>query len=386
MEQDIYRFAIDVPPRVTEESTLNEILLHMENIGGSDLFLMGGSEVWMSLYGKKVRATRRRLTDKEVVALIQVIYGSNAPAKLGTGTPIDTAHEFKEEIEKDNNIEIKRHRFRVNAVSCLRGGRQSITITMRTIPTTPPSVTTIGVEEDILRACRNSDQGLILVVGATGNGKSTLLSSILRDQLEDKDGHRNLVTIESPIEFVYDDIKKPNSFITQLEVGRHVESFNGGVVNSLRMAPSTILIGEARDFETVSSAMEASVTGHVVFSTVHANSVAETFQRLVAVFPEEMQNQARYDLVQAVKLVVAQRLLPTVDGKRTAIREYLILDQDIKDYLIKADNLASAAFEMVERRGRPMMADVKKKFEQGLISPELYERQRINYEREKISL
>ncbi|MBP4081419.1 ATPase, T2SS/T4P/T4SS family [Aeromonas sp. MrichA-1] len=383
MNKEKEDFFVSIPTRI-DESVLNQLLLHMEHIGGSDLFLMGGSPVWVSRYGKKVQITRRALTDKEALSVLQSIYGDNAPAKLGTASPIDTSHEFKEEISNGtDNVEVLRHRFRVNGVSCLRNGRQSVTITLRTIPTTPPTVSAIKVEEAILSSCRNSDQGLILVVGATGNGKSTLLASILRDQLEDEHGHRNLVTIEAPIEFVYDDIHKPNSFITQLEVGRHIETFHSGVVNSLRMAPTTILIGEARDYETVSAAVEASVTGHVVFSTVHANSVAETFQRLVSVFPKEMQNQAKYDIVQALKMVVAQRLIPTVDGRRTAIREYLVMNQAIKSALVQSSNLANAAFEMVELHGRSMMRDVEEKYQSGIISKEVYERQRVNYETEK---
>ncbi|MND11574.1 Twitching mobility protein [compost metagenome] len=376
----VNEFIVDIPPRI-DSSILNSLLLHMENIGGSDLFVMGGSPVWVSRFGRKVQITKRAITDKETLIVLEGIYGDNAAAKLGTASPIDTSHEFKEEIVSENgNVDVKRHRFRVNGVSCMRGGRQSFTITMRTIPTSPPTVAQIKVEDAILQSCRSSDQGLILVVGATGNGKSTLLASILRDQVEDPNGHRNLVTIEHPIEFVYDDVEKPNSFITQLEVEKHIKSFHAGVVNSLRMAPTTILIGEARDYETVTSAVEASVTGHVVFSTVHANSVAETFQRLVSVFPEEMQNQAKYDIIQALKMVVAQRLIPTVDGKRTAIREYLVMNQQIKTYLVESTNLASAAFKMVEKYGRSMMQDVEDKYRDGIISSEVYERQRVNYE------
>lgn len=374
-QDDKYKCCVNIPPRLSGVEGLNTLLERMAELGGSDMFLMGGSQVWLSLFGKKVLLTRRNLSEKEVMGLLQAFYGVNAPAKLGSGEPIDTAYEFI----KINNGRKERLRFRVNAISCLRGGRNSLTITMREIPTTPKSVNELGVESGIVDTCREAVQGLILVVGATGSGKSTLLSSILRDQLEDPDGHRNLVTVESPIEFVYDDIEKPTAFVTQLEVGKHVDSFNMGVVNSLRMAPTTILVGEARDYETVCCAVEASVTGHVVFSTVHANSVAETFQRMVAVYPEDMQSQAKYDLVQAIKLVVAQRLLVTLDGKRTAIREYMILDQNIKNQMATAGNIGVKAFEMVNKYGRPMIKDIQQKYEEGIISEAVYKTAMANY-------
>lgn len=373
---DDFKYCVDIPPRLSGLDGLNRLLLQMSDLGGSDMFLMGGSRVWLSLFGRKEKITKRNLSEKEVIGLLQSFYGVNAPAKLGSGEPIDTAYEF---IKINDEGRKERLRFRVNAVSCLRAGRNSLTITLREIPTTPKSVKDLGVENEIINTSRQASQGLILVVGATGSGKSTLLSAVLRDQLEEEGGHRNLVTVESPIEFVYDDIIKPTSIATQLEVGRHVDSFSSGVVNSLRMAPTTILVGEARDYETVSCAVEASVTGHVVFSTVHANSVAETFQRMVSVYPEAMQLQAKNDLVQAIKLVVAQRLLITVDGKRTAIREYMTLNQKIKNEMVAAENVGIKAFEMVAKYGKPMTVDIQEKYDEGLISEPVYKAAMANY-------
>lgn len=372
----------DLTSNLTEEDFRN-MLFAMSVKEGSDLFVMGGNYVWMSIHGRKEQVTKRSLKDNEVNSLLQAIYGDNAKSVLGSRKPINTQYEFKREVESpDGILRKKRFRFRVNAVGCQRNGRNSVIITIRTIPTTPPTAKELGIEKDILDVCRAADQGLILVVGATGNGKSTLLASILRDQLEDPEGHRNMVTIEAPIEFVYDTIIAPTSFVTQLEVGRHIDNFHAGVVNSLRMAPTTILVGEARDYETISSAINASSTGHVVFSTVHANSVAETFQRMISEYPKDMQHQAAYNLIQATKLVVAQRLIRTVDGKRTAIREYLILTQEIKDALLNGDNIAQTAFSVVEKYGRPIMADVQEKFNSRIISKELFERMKLNYQLE----
>lgn len=373
-------------PSVFDENNLQDMLVGMSEKGGSDLFIMGNGQIWLSIHGRKEKVTNRKISDNEVERLIEAIYGENAKSILGSRKPIDTQYEFKTSYNDDGITRKKRYRFRINAVNSIRKGRTSITITIRTIPTTPPTVQEIGVEQELIDITRQIDQGLILVVGATGNGKSTLLASIIRDQLEDPDGHRNIVTIEHPIEFVYDYVESPSSFVTPLEVGKGIESFNDGVINSLRMAPTTILVGEARDYETISSAINASVTGHVVFSTVHANSVAETFQRMISEYPPDMQGQAKYSLVQAVKVVVAQRLIPTVDGKRTAIREYLILNQRIKDQLSTSKNIGQKANEMVAKYGKPMMSDVESKFKAGIISEKVYNRMIANYAEEMESL
>ena len=372
-------FITDIPPRADNINVVNQLLEHMVNIGGSDLFLLGSGEVWVSRYGRKVKITNRRLSDSEVKNLISVIYNQNAPSMLGAGQPIDTSHEFYRETGDGFNHDRQRFRFRVNAIGCLRGGRKSLTITMRSIPSEPPHWQKLGIEPLIMETSRNLDQGLILVVGATGNGKSTLLASILRDRIETVDSHTNLVTIEKPIEFVYDDIDKPTSFVTQMQVGTDVGSFHDGVVNSLRMAPNVILVGETRDLETTQASLEASMTGHGVFSTVHANNVPETFQRLVYVFPEDMQNQAKIDILQPMKMIVAQRLIPTVDGGRTAIREYMVFEQKHKEMMLENGNFAATAFKMVHNEGRPMIEDATEKYRDGIISEQWYNRIKANY-------
>lgn len=379
-------FIVTIPPRADNLETVNLLLEHMVNINGSDLFLLGSSEVWCSRYGRKVKITNRRLSDNEVKSLISVIYNQNAPSMLGAGQPIDTSYEFYREKIDGFNHERIRFRFRVNAVGCLRGGRKSLTVTLRSIPSNPPHWEDLGIEPIIMETSRTLDQGLVLVVGATGNGKSTLLASILRDRIEEPDSHTNLVTIEKPIEFVFDEVNKPTSFCTQLQIGSDVNSFHEGVVNALRMAPNVILVGETRDLETTQASLEASMTGHGVFSTVHANNVPETFQRLVYVFPEDMQNQAKIDILQPMRMIVAQRLIPTVDGGRTAIREYMIFEQKHKEIMLESGNFAAAAFKMVHDEGRPMIEDATEKYREGIISEEWFKRIQSNYAALKDSL
>ena len=129
------------------------------------------------------------------------------------------------------------------------------------------------------------EQGVVYITGATGSGKSTLLASIIRDIAENAESHRKILTYESPIEFVYDTVEKTSSIVSQSEIPRHLPSFAAGVRNALRRKPRLILVGEARDPETISAVMEAAMTGHPVYTTLHSNGVAETMRRLVTTFP-----------------------------------------------------------------------------------------------------
>lgn len=361
-----------LPPRVTGIIDLHDALAHMTEMGGSDLFISGGEPLWMNCHGAKKQLTQRRLSEKEVESVLQEIYGDNAPARIGSGETIDTFYEYK----TDEKV---RHRFRLNAVGCFRGGRNTMMVTLRSIPTTPITISELGVEADITNACQDIDQGLILVVGSTGSGKSTLLASILRNQLEAPNGNRNLVTIESPIEFVYDEVARGSSIFTQTEVGRHVHSFSHGVTNALRMAPTDILVGESRDFETITATLEASVTGHVVYSTLHANSVAQTCQRMLKVFDEDLQSQAQQDMVQALKVIVAQRLVPSLDSKRVALREYLIFTDEMRAEMEESKNLAATVKRAVNKHGRPMIGAADIALSKGLISIETRDRIAKNY-------
>lgn len=367
----------NLPPRLSTKVHLDMMLEMLVASKGSDLFVMGNDFAWMHVNSKKVRVTSRVLTNKEVSDILNDFYGINATAQLGAPQPINTDLEFKEDIGNGNKP--IRHRFRVNAVYGKKHGRLSTTIVIRSISANPPKAEDLDIAPEILDTCVMSQQGLILVVGGTGNGKSTTLAAILRYLLEKQDSNKHIVTIEEPIEYVYDNVVSRTSFINQLEHGRCVSSFSEGLKNSLRMAPTDILIGEARDFETISTSIEASVTGHNVYSTVHANNVAETIQRMVSAFPEALQFQGQQNLVQALKMIVAQRLVPTVDGKRVALREYLVFDKEIKDRLALSKSIATDAFKMVKAHGVTMVQDAEKYHAMGKISDETLKQIRLNY-------
>jgi defect-in-organelle-trafficking protein DotB len=218
------------------------------------------------------------------------------------------------------------------------------------------------------------EQGVVYITGATGSGKSTLLAAIIRDIAEDPDSNRKILTYEAPIEFVYDTVEKTSSVVSQSEIPRHLPNFASGVRNALRRKPRLILVGEARDAETIGAVMEAAMTGHPVYTTLHSNGVAETMRRLVMTFPSEERQGRTIDIIETIRVVISQRLVPTIDGKRVALREYLIFNEKVRDALLEVEsvNITAAVRAMVRSQGQTMAADAKKKFDDGLITERTY--------------
>lgn len=345
---------------------VESLLSFAQSFDVSDITVQSSQAVVAEIYGKLYRITRRKLTNTEVGDIINYIYGPNGTTIMLSGNDIDTNYEFK-----PNRLE--RYRYRVNATGCLIEGHQGIQITLRTIPTDPPKLSEMGLPDEIIKAMSPSD-GCVYVTGATGSGKSTLLASMIRSIAEDENANRKILTYESPIEFVYDNVISPSCIISQSEIPKHLPSFAAGVRNALRRKPRLILVGESRDHETINACLDAALTGHPVYTTVHSNGVAETMRRLVGSFPKEERRGKTIDIIETMRLIIWQKLVPTVDGKRTPLREYLIFKNDIRDELLNYEptEITSRTREMLENQGLTMYHDAKIKFDNGIISKEIF--------------
>jgi defect-in-organelle-trafficking protein DotB len=353
------------PIRLTIDS-MNDILMHAAKLGASDITFQTNEPIYAEIYGQLKKITRRRLANTEVGEIINAMYGPNGTAQIMSGKDVDTHYEIR-----PNRSD--RYRFRINGTGCQVEGHDGMQITARTIPSDPPTLASMNLPKPVLDAL-TPEQGVVYVTGATGSGKSTLLSSIIRNIAEDPDSHRKILTYEAPIEFVYDSVEKTSVIVSQSEIPRHLPSFAAGVRNALRRKPRLILVGEARDAETIGAVMEAAMTGHPVYTTLHSNGVAETMRRLVTTFPSEERQGRTIDIIETIRLVLSQRLIPTVDGKRVALREYLVFDEKVRDILLETnlENITSAVRKMVRERGRTMVADAKEKFDAGIISERNY--------------
>ena len=346
---------------------LDQLLVFCAQHDASDITLQTGERVIAEVYGKLFKVTKHELSNTEVGDLLNAIYGPNGTTQLLSGVDVDTHFEVKPS-------RMERYRFRVNGTACMVAGHEGIQVTLRTIPGMPPQLDDLDLPEHIVAALM-PPEGVVYITGATGSGKSTLLASIIRDIAEDPNSNRKILTYEAPIEFVFDEVEMPSSIVSQSEIPRHLPTFAAGIRNALRRKPRLILVGEARDQETISAALEAAMTGHPVYTTLHSNGVAETIRRLVGTFPRDERHGRTIDIIETIRVIIWQKLVPTVDGKRVALREYLIFTEEVRDILLEADPDQATAItrKLLHKYGQTMKVDAEKRFKEGIISEREYQ-------------
>jgi twitching motility protein PilT len=244
---------------------------------------------------------------------------------------------FKHDQELDTAIYYPGFiRCRVNCFDSLTGGA----MVLRLIPLDVPTVDGLGLPQ-VLKHLMGRPQGLILVTGPTGSGKSTSIAAMIRHLNEVESRH--IVTIEDPIEYVHTSI---NCLVSQREVGLHTQEFQHALRAVLREDPDVILIGEMRDRLSVDTALKAAQTGHLVLGTLHTKSAIGTLNRLLNIYNPDEQGSMRVQITESLISVISQQLLPTTDGRRTAVHEILINTPAMSDYLLKGEE--TEAFQLME--------------------------------------
>jgi twitching motility protein PilT len=330
---------------------LHELLAQMQEARASDLHLSAGQV-------PKVRV------DGSLVDLGELpVAGAGEIERLMKGfVPERSRIELEEHLDADFAIQLDEHaRFRVN----LFNDRNGISAVLRQIPTGIPTFEELGLPES-LRSLAELSKGLVLVTGPTGSGKSTTLAAILdRINAERRD---HILTVEDPIEFVY---PSKRCLVNQREVGVHAESFQRAVRAALREDPDVVLVGEMRDLETVSMAIETAETGHLVFGTLHTTTAPSTVERVIGQFPGDRQGQIRTMLAGSLRAVVAQALLKKIGGGRVAAFEILIATPAVAN-LIREGKTFQIASAMQTGRNVGMTTMTESLFglvERGLVTP-----------------
>ena len=307
----------------------NSLLSEMVKREASDIEVGGyGSNdfVWFRVYGKKNPIEELpKLNNDESALLVLSILNEKQRKILEANRNLDFSYTFNyAEVNKfDSNNDISEIRFRGDAyfdVDRLAMNMRSIIPKLRTLDE-------LEFHSNALKSLSYNyiKQGLILITGVTGSGKSTTLDAIIDWHNNNSNAH--IVTIASPLEYVH---KSKKCIIRQREVGRDVNSFHEGVIQSLRQDLDIMVIGEMRDPETILAALEVTDTGHKVFSTLHTSSAVESIDRIVAEVRESEQERVRNRLADVLTAIVSQKLVPSLDGRLILAKEVLIVNQNVK--------------------------------------------------------
>jgi twitching motility protein PilT len=232
----------------------------------------------------------------------------------------------------------RRTRFRVNVFA----QRGSYSVVLRVIPSKVPTVEELGIPT-VINEIANERNGIVLVTGPTGSGKSTTLAAIINKLNREQAIH--IITIEDPIEYLH-----PHNVATinQREVGADTQTFALALRAALRQAPKVILVGEMRDVETISIALEASETGHLVLSTLHTIDASKTIDRIIGVFPKNEERQVRTRFAQSFKWIVSQRLIPKQGGGRMAVCEILRSNSRTREYVAEGEKEGKSLIDAME--------------------------------------
>jgi twitching motility protein PilT len=293
---------------------ITDLLILAKEKDASDLHLTVGTPPMLRLRGelKSVEGfpplTREALHD-----MLYEVLADNQKAR------------FEEQWDLDFSVEVQHlGRFRVNVFRQRRGEGA----VFRVIPSKIAPLESLGLPL-VLKELAMRDRGLLLVTGPTGSGKSTTLAAMLDVINERRSAH--IITLEDPIEYVHEHKK---CIVNQREIGQNAKSFAGGLRAALREDPDIILVGEMRDLETISMALTAAETGHLVLATLHTSSAAQTVNRVIDVFSSDQQSQVRVQLAESLSGVVAQLLLPSADGKgRVPAVEVLVATPAVRNLI-----------------------------------------------------
>jgi twitching motility protein PilT len=293
---------------------------------------------------------------------IEPLTNSRLEAMLVSIMPERNIAEYRETSDTDFAYEIPDvARFRANAFRDHHGAGG----VFRAIPSKVATVEGLGISPEVQKLCFLT-QGLVLVTGPTGSGKSTMLGGLVDLINRSRDDH--IVTIEDPIEFVH---KNKRCVITQRQVGLHTESFKSALRAALREDPDIVLIGEMRDMETVAIALETAETGHLVFGTLHTTTAVGTIDRIIDQFPADRQSQIRVMLADTLKGVVSQTLCRKIGGGRVAAREVLLSLPAVANMIREGKAFQIQSVMQTSRRlGMVLLGDVLLDLvEKGIVEP-----------------
>ena len=348
-----------LPLHVPAGNPLEKLLIEVAQHGASDLLIVSGVPPVFRIGGRLERKGDALSTD-EVQSLFAALLTGRVREKLES----EGAADFSLRLGRAASDEDRRAwRFRVN----VHRQRGTLAAAIRALPTEVPTVAQLRLPPSLVELVKPT-RGLVLVCGPTGSGKSTTLAALIGEL--NRSESRHIITIEDPIEYEHRNAK---SIIEQIELGRDTPSFAAALRAALRQDPDVILVGEMRDLETVSIALTAAETGHLILSTLHTSDAAQAIHRIVDVFPPAQQTQIKQQLALSLNAIIVQHLIPRSDGKgRTVAAEVLLANYAVRNH-IRNEKLQNLATEITlgKRQGMISLEDsLARLVQDGLITAE----------------
>lgn len=358
---------IRVPPSITK-SQFERIATMAYRAKVSDIHLASGEHIWFDRYGRMEKASNRPLNDEELRQLLSGMTSPSSLSMLASANPVNRAVAITPENMRNVN-----YRFRLNAVKC-RVGRYlgGIQLTMRSIPDVPPDINSIGMPQEIMENIF-PENGLCLFVGVTGSGKTTSLFAVLRHIAETMPD-KKIATAEDPVEFTFEKVKCAGMMPTQIEIGDDLTSYKRCIEEAMRRAAEVLLVGECRKTEEFGAMIDAALSGHATYSTLHAETVDQTINRILNMFPFAEQASIASKLMGSIRIVVAQKLVKSTDGKRRVVREWLVFDRGTREYLsdVNMVDWTREIRRLVYKRGSSMLHSLLKLLDEGSITEEVF--------------
>lgn len=319
----------------------------------SDIFIIAGAPISFKIGDSICSYDDQRLVPEDTAEAAKQIYELD-------GRDISSLYAKGDD---DFSFSIKTlSRFRCNAYK----QRGSLALILRVVTFQLPDYTTLGIPETVIDFYQKN-KGLVLITGSAGSGKSTTLSCIIDKINQNRNSH--IITIEDPIEYLH---RHNKSLVSQREVEHDTKDYVSALRAALRQAPNVILLGEMRDYETITTAMTAAETGQLVLSTLHTIGAANTIDRIIDVFPSNQQQQIRVQLSMVLQGVVSQQLIPTVEGKLVPAFEIMLVNSAIRNMIreSKVHQIDNVIFSSQSLGMRSMDSDILRLYQAGRISKE----------------
>lgn len=297
-----------------KEMEFEQIVAYAEKQNASDIHFSPGLPIFLRITGEMIPMSEERATPEQIQQMLDGLL-------------------------KDEHKEILKARRQADFLAVTASGLRlrgnaffqeyGVSASFRIVPRNIRPSASLGFPKFVYDRFLHMKQGLVLIVGPTGEGKSTTLASMLQERANMKTEH--VITVEDPVEYL---LSSEKSVVQQREVGRDVLNFKDGIIAGLREDPDVLMVGEMRDLETISSVLTMAETGHTVFSTLHTNNGPETITRIIDVFPPEHQDQIRSQLATTLTMIISQRLIPAADGKSLVLAyEILSTNYAIQNYI-----------------------------------------------------